>query len=1023
MSQKAPEEDQQLLQDASTLLMFANAAAGKPAGASPPQENSSTPGKTFQASPTLSPPQPLVMSPPAVSAPSGSSWKTADSQSGSPRAQYQGYPNYWPQTQASIPQTAEALQAHAQAQRQAATSSPNSQASGAPLPRTQSNDASIVKSLATTPPSSQQAPHKVNISSLLDNSAVKSEVPAFKPVAKSSINMFLNEDSPAPVPQRQKSVSPPSSKNVTPQKSHMRSKSSPANASKSIAVPGYPQSADGSQMQIQAGSHPPHHQLQATQAMQGIDLKSNVRSNHNAHIAAQALAVAAEVPLPPKHVTSAEVLSERKHNSGVKEEVTTADSTPPSSAFSGPKVVELPREEKDSGKPTTAGKEPGVETSSVTIPPLEEYRVDPDSGLIGCICGLEDDDGFTIQCDACYRWQHCVCMGYQTPDEVPDDEYKCYYCDPAKQGKFDASKCRDATLQRLADADTSVDKQPSPQKRKPSNSEKNGEANKRRKTGEPSSSGGGGSPGSASSPPQTQATPLVSIYDRLPLKDNPLLTDGVTAESYQSVYFKVTQNDYKNPRVKTEVVAAAVAAASDAECKGSKIDVMTPQGFTAIKLAKVVLASHQKYLNEHQRQLLTKNKRWNKFQVQVRSYSENSKQKFNGINRNALFISSSDADITTIPAGTPVIEYFGEIDKFSHYRDDPLNQYPHWGVPKPQVLRTNVGSQSVVVDARFVGNESRFIRKSCPAAANCRVRPVVVGGGIRFLVETTRDIELASEGASEELRLPWEWDDTHPISQIYATELDVKFDVAVAPGDRAALMSYIDNLLYFCECACATSSAASSCAVARVKKALSQTMRSTRKASGISNVNLARTKEEIIFNRPTKDYVSWDERLVQRDSVIRVELMVQEVPEESSMQESAPKPTGLFAAPYKSLLMAKVKSDKDPASSQSASVANEPPKDGFTQTLFPIVPELANQIEKRIEEKLQPDATTHPSAEAKSSAAEKVPSPVVPKSQLSEQPIVKIEGKGPTAISDPMPEVKPAPKKKLSFADYKKKMK
>lgn len=141
------------------------------------------------------------------------------------------------------------------------------------------------------------------------------------------------------------------------------------------------------------------------------------------------------------------------------------------------------------------------------------------------------------------------------------------------------------------------------------------------------------------------------------------------------------------------------------------------------------------------------------------------------------------------------------------------------------------------------------------------------------------------------------------------------------------------------------------------------------------------------------------------------------------MQESAPKPTGLFAAPYKSLLMAKVKSDKDPASSQSALVANEPPKDGFTQTLFPIVPELANQIEKRIEEKLQPDATTNPSAEAKSSAAEKVPSPVVPKSQPSEQPIVKIEGKGPTAISDPMPEVKPAPKKKLSFADYKKKMK
>lgn len=56
--------------------------------------------------------------------------------------------------------------------------------------------------------------------------------------------------------------------------------------------------------------------------------------------------------------------------------------------------------------------------------------VDDDDGEIRCLCGdNEDDGGFMIQCETCAKWQHGVCMGYESPDEV-SDSYACEVCRP-----------------------------------------------------------------------------------------------------------------------------------------------------------------------------------------------------------------------------------------------------------------------------------------------------------------------------------------------------------------------------------------------------------------------------------------------------------------------------------------------------------------------------------------------------------------------------------------------------------------
>ena len=722
-------------------------------------------------------------------------------------------------------------------------------------------------------------------------------------------------------------------------------------------------------------------------------------------------------------------------------------------------------------------------------PPLSSYQVDPDSGLIGCICGISDDDGFTIQCDVCYRWQHCVCMGFKTSEEVPEDEYTCYYCDRAKWGKFDPLECRRETLDRL-DNDSRQpqllqelnerqqqelaefqEKQKQNGKRKPLNSDKN---DKRRKV---ESQVEKRKDSSATEVQPKSQTPS----DTLPNKDNELLEDGVTAESYQSVYYKLRKNDYKRQsisdffsRIGTEFFNEYLSL--DPSTKASKelrgIKVMSMPEFKAIRLSKLNLPNHLNYISEHKNNL-SKKKLFNDTSIQVRQYSDNQKQKFNGISKLSLFITSTNSDSLTIPANTAIIEYLGEIDLFKNYVRDPINQYSSWGTPKPKVLRTSLkvaqdNNLEVVLDSRFVGNESRFIRKACPASTNCRIEPIYIpeDNSFRFLVVTTKPINLKSESADEELRLEWEWDPQHPILKLYENNNSEKFEQLVN-ADKSALITYIDNILHFAECGCSTANAFSSCAIFKIKKATSYLLRSTRKASSISNSNLAKSKEELILPRKEKEYISWEERLLERDNIIQMNLSVttEQISEESKEElkndnevevdneevKGEIKPNYLFKLPYKQQLLSKNRGRKIVVRPGSSSVEGDVNSGTAHDELpFPIVSDLVVKIEKSIDEKLKPmvkeveekittvlESLPKPSATQEETskkdeviaAVEEIQhvlkketedqvSSLPPLSTETSSETKKVETSDSTTAQAPPPVVK-----KLSFADYKKKLK
>ncbi|KAM9524224.1 PHD finger protein 20-like isoform 4-T8 [Salvelinus alpinus] len=71
----------------------------------------------------------------------------------------------------------------------------------------------------------------------------------------------------------------------------------------------------------------------------------------------------------------------------------------------------------------------------VTTPPLNLGSVALETGaqeIVRCVCEVEEENDFMIQCEECLCWQHGTCMGL-LEENVPD-KYACYVCrDPQGQ--------------------------------------------------------------------------------------------------------------------------------------------------------------------------------------------------------------------------------------------------------------------------------------------------------------------------------------------------------------------------------------------------------------------------------------------------------------------------------------------------------------------------------------------------------------------------------------------------------------
>lgn len=448
------------------------------------------------------------------------------------------------------------------------------------------------------------------------------------------------------------------------------------------------------------------------------------------------------------------------------------------------------------------------------VPYLDSYKVNPDSGLIGCICGVDDDDGFTIQCDVCFRWQHCFCMGFKSGKEIPDDEYKCYYCDKKKWGLFDSQESKKKTLNRLL-----VEKNVNELKNQNSTfkiKRKNYSLDKKKKSDTKINKKKKSLFINSNNSSNFELQKKHELSEESDNNDLPFL-----------LYSKLLENKFKNNEIKVALQNFYITIYKNSARK----KIIQKQNFSFQDFEIFYLFQYESLLNNdfffksqdntsNISKISLKNRMLKKkIKIDVKKLSDQRQDDFNESSDFGLFISSTNKKSMTIPKNTIIIECIGEIDSFDNYKNNSINQFSIWGSTKPSVQKVTLKNNEdsvleLVIDSRFFGNESRFIRKSCPLTANCEIKKIFVPeiNSFKFLIKTSKNIDLNVNSFEEELRLSWDWDKNHPISKLYKNDFNGYSESNVKE------LSSINNFIHFTHCGCTTSNSYSFCVFNKINK-------------------------------------------------------------------------------------------------------------------------------------------------------------------------------------------------------------
>lgn len=369
-----------------------------------------------------------------------------------------------------------------------------------------------------------------------------------------------------------------------------------------------------------------------------------------------------------------------------------------------------------------------------------KYAVD--AGIIKCICGFDEDDGFTIQCESCNVWQHAVCVGIGSEAEVPD----VYLCDQCGPRELDVKAAHEKQKTRLENI-----KQLQEKKRRKESEEKEGLSN-----------------GDASATTQTTQTPPIPAS-----RESTEQPDNKEENDYHFDYTVIPRNTV-DPAIQEYLNKLANEEIADKD-----ISYMSLSEYSKIVKPKMTL----------------------------KLFQDNPKSKFCGFSKHGLVANQP------IQKDRFIIEYVGHVSHKNQYKEDPINQYRIHPVPKSSVLFHP--TLPLVVDGRLVGNDARFMRRSC--SPNCRVATVVVNNtDIIFVVFATEPIKPGTE-----LTLAWEWDSHHPVQKmLHGSEID-----QLTPQEKQCLGNMVETILQRTECSDPTNS---QCILQKMKKCVSANPRSVR---------------------------------------------------------------------------------------------------------------------------------------------------------------------------------------------------
>ncbi|KAI7370775.1 hypothetical protein KC354_g1038 [Hortaea werneckii] len=425
-----------------------------------------------------------------------------------------------------------------------------------------------------------------------------------------------------------------------------------------------------------------------------------------------------------------------------------------------------------------------------------------DDGQISCFCGFSDDDGNTVGCDGCNRWNHIICYypEYEGRD-LPDDlQHFCIECRPRQVDRYQANY-RQRLKRDQQDGHVDGAKRPAAKSHK-------------KKVREPAGAGTiNGWPTDKFRHDRTSASPRDQPPPAKRPKTSHRASESVVNGLNKGHARKRTGVNANQPRSQSQSPEATIQMYSpefyrcyfDDEWNVTRANLHNDIGVTNA-LSEWLRAPDDVFREMHGLEKSQVLMRWDgelddipgKAQLYITSAQDETVSDSHGQHPTRKTVTVQEP----VASGAYIGELKGHVGFKEEYKHDPVNRWAQLRHPEPFVFFHP--RLPIYVDARHEGTALRYVRRSCMPNAELRVL-VTDSTDYRFCFMATDQIDPGMEIAVS-------WDTSESVPGKLQNQ-----NSSLSTRDMDALSAWVSTVLSNCgPCACNQSPA--DCAMSRFDK-------------------------------------------------------------------------------------------------------------------------------------------------------------------------------------------------------------
>ena len=389
----------------------------------------------------------------------------------------------------------------------------------------------------------------------------------------------------------------------------------------------------------------------------------------------------------------------------------------------------------------------------VALPRFEStstQQLEPeDDGQISCFCGYLTDDGNTVACDACNRWQHIICYYPQYNETLPEDlAHFCVDCRP--RSNYDKAAARErqrARREKQESASNGPKRQPakSHKKRVPpvlANGWSHDKARHDRNSASPRDQ-----PPPAKRPKTSHHTS--DSASNVSTKTVNRKRNGTNAAQSRSLSntpenFPLYSSEFQRAYSNDTWTVTGTNLHNDIAVTNS--------------LSEWLRAPEEGFKQEHGCEKAEVLMRWDRELDDIPGRADTEIQDYHDDQHRFDDGGSAIWKVVTVKDPIAMGAYIGEVRGHvgfkSHYKEDVANRWPLLRHPEPFVFFHP--RLPIYIDARDEGTELRYVRRSCQP--NARLQILVTNStDYRFCFMATEQIE-----PGQEIAVSWDTTDSLP---------------------------------------------------------------------------------------------------------------------------------------------------------------------------------------------------------------------------------------------------------------------